>query len=40
MNETRQIILAGSGGQGLGLGGQVLAEGAVIQGLNATQSQS
>jgi len=38
--EIRQIILEGSGGQGLGLGGKILAEAAVAGGLNASQSQS
>lgn len=40
MPDTRQIILEGSGGQGLGLGGKILAEAAVAGGLNAAQSQS
>lgn len=40
MAETTRIILEGSGGQGLGLGGKILAEAAIAGGLNASQSQS
>ncbi|MTI85209.1 MAG: hypothetical protein FH756_15255 [Firmicutes bacterium] len=40
MPETCKIMLEGSGGQGLGLGGKILAEAAVANGLNAAQSQS
>lgn len=37
---TWRIILIGSGGQGLGRGGKILAEAAVLQGFNAAQSQT
>lgn len=32
--------MSGSGGQGLGKGGEILAEAAILQGLNVVQSQS
>ncbi len=35
-----QILLSGSGGQGLGLAGRILATASLHEGLNATQSQS
>ena len=35
-----QILLSGSGGQGLGLAGKILAEAALHRGLNAAHSQS
>jgi 2-oxoglutarate ferredoxin oxidoreductase subunit gamma len=38
--DTHKIILEGSGGQGIGLGGKILAEAAVAGGYNASQSQS
>lgn len=40
MPEAYRIILEGSGGQGIGLGGKILAEAAVASGLNASQNQS
>ncbi len=40
MSKQTEIRLSGSGGQGLILAGIILAEGAIIQGNNAIQSQS
>lgn len=40
MKNINRIVLAGSGGQGLGQGGRILAEAALRDGKNATQSQS
>ncbi|RJQ24886.1 MAG: hypothetical protein C4589_12075 [Peptococcaceae bacterium] len=40
INREWRIVLSGSGGQGLGKGGNILAEAAILQGLNAVQSQS
>jgi len=40
MRKTWRIILIGSGGQGLGVGGKILAEAAVLQGLHAAHSQT
>lgn len=40
MSTTWQVILAGSGGQGLGLAGQVLAEAALASGMHAAHNQS
>ncbi len=40
MAKRYEIQLAGSGGQGLVLGGVILAEAAIFQGMNATQTQS
>ncbi len=40
MNKQHEIRLSGSGGQGLILGGIILAEAALIDGNNAIQSQS
>lgn len=40
INKEWRIVLSGSGGQGLGKGGKILAEAAILQGLNAVQSQS
>jgi 2-oxoglutarate ferredoxin oxidoreductase subunit gamma len=40
MGKRYEIRLAGSGGQGLVLGGVILAEAAIIEGKNATQTQS
>ncbi|MCL6635473.1 MAG: 2-oxoacid:acceptor oxidoreductase family protein [Peptococcaceae bacterium] len=40
MEKSISIILAGSGGQGLGFGGRILAEAALAGGKNAAQSQS
>ena len=40
MNERYEVRLAGAGGQGLILAGQILAEAAIYDGKNATQSQS
>lgn len=39
-SEGWRVILAGSGGQGVGVGGRILALAAVLEGLNATHSQS
>ena len=36
----REIRLSGSGGQGLILAGIILAEGAILSGLNSVQTQS
>jgi Pyruvate/2-oxoacid:ferredoxin oxidoreductase gamma subunit len=38
--EGWRVILAGSGGQGVGVGGRILALAAVLEGLNATHTQS
>jgi 2-oxoglutarate ferredoxin oxidoreductase subunit gamma len=40
MGKRYEIRLAGSGGQGLVLGGVILAEAAIFEGKNAVQSQS
>ncbi len=40
MKNTWRIILSGSGGQGMGVAGKILAEAAFLQGLNTTQSQT
>jgi 2-oxoglutarate ferredoxin oxidoreductase subunit gamma len=40
MGKRFEIRLAGSGGQGLVLGGVILAEAAILEGKNACQSQS
>lgn len=40
MNEIRQLILAGEGGQGLIVGGRILARAAIIEGKNVLQTQS
>jgi len=40
MKNTWRIILSGSGGQGMGVAGKILAEAAFIQGLNTAQSQT
>lgn len=40
MMERYEILLAGSGGQGLMLGGIILAEAAILDGKNATHTQS
>lgn len=40
MEKDISIVLAGSGGQGLGLAGKILAEAALAGGKNAAQSQS
>ncbi|MEW6756978.1 MAG: 2-oxoacid:acceptor oxidoreductase family protein [Acidobacteriota bacterium] len=40
MGKRYEIRLAGSGGQGLVLGGVILAEAAILEGKNACQSQS
>jgi len=40
MNMQTEIRLTGSGGQGLILGGIILAEAAILDGKNAIQSQS
>ncbi len=40
MSEKREIILSGTGGQGLILAGQILAEAAVLDGKNTAQTQS
>ncbi len=40
MSKTWNVIIAGSGGQGLGLAGRILAEAALAAGLHAAQNQS
>ena len=40
MTQTSEIILSGSGGQGLILAGQILAEAVIRDGKNAVQTQS
>lgn len=40
MNQKWQVILAGSGGQGLILGGILLAKAAILDGKNVVQTQS
>jgi len=40
LNKTWSVVLAGSGGQGLGLTGQILAEAALTAGLHAVHNQS
>lgn len=40
MKQRYEIILAGSGGQGLVLGGKVLAQAAILEGKNVVQTQS
>lgn len=40
MSFRREVVLSGSGGQGLGLAGEVLAQVFLKQGLNAVQNQS
>ncbi len=40
MDETRQLVLAGEGGQGLIVGGRILARAAIIEGKNVLQTQS
>jgi len=40
MNKTWNVIIAGSGGQGLGLAGRILAEAALSAGLHAAHNQS
>lgn len=40
MSGRREIILSGTGGQGLILAGQILAEAAVLEGKNTVQTQS
>jgi 2-oxoglutarate ferredoxin oxidoreductase subunit gamma len=40
MDSRKEIRLSGSGGQGLILGGIILAEAALLDGINAIQSQS
>ena len=40
MNKHSEIILAGSGGQGLILSGIILAEAAILEGKNVVQTQS
>lgn len=40
MSEKKEVILSGTGGQGLILAGQILAEAAVLDGKNTVQTQS
>jgi 2-oxoglutarate ferredoxin oxidoreductase subunit gamma len=40
VTQTSEIILSGSGGQGLILAGQILAEAVIRDGKNAVQTQS
>jgi 2-oxoglutarate ferredoxin oxidoreductase subunit gamma len=40
MSETSQLIFAGEGGQGLIVGGRILARAAIIEGKNVVQTQS
>ncbi len=40
MDSDLRVRIAGSGGQGVGLAGVLLAEAAILGGLNATQSQA
>lgn len=40
MKQRYEIILAGSGGQGIVLGARILASAAILEGKNATQTQS
>lgn len=40
MKNTWRVILSGSGGQGMGAAGKILAEAAFLQGFNTAQSQT
>lgn len=40
MNQTWQVILAGEGGQGLIVGGRILARAAILEGKNVLQTQN
>lgn len=40
MSETQQLIFAGEGGQGLIVGGRILARAAIMEGKNVVQTQS